>query len=648
MRGGLLRWSGRLSAWWNDSIAAVRQEWRRLAPLAAPWLLGLLVGLPLLWIEAGNITGRGLAQQRDRITNTMVNTILRRIDRLESDVLFLADLPPRFAAPGTDIAADSPLATTFLSFSSSTRRYDKVRWLDETGRERLRVNNHGIARFVPAPALQDKAGRSFFTDTRGLRRGQVYLSELDLNVDDGVIERPFRPTLRAVAPVYYNGQPRGIVVLNARMQDMLDRLVEERERTGFGVYMVSARGSWILGPDPADDWAWQLGSSQRLLPDTDPDLWRAMQRRPAGTWRGWQFSTLRAQLVDHDSAARAMQAGALDIRVLVREDGGALTFAATRWKLMLLALTLFSVWLTVTLIFRVARGMAAESLHLQKVQEANAALTLANERLQRVRDDLVRAERLSSLGMMVAGVAHEMNTPLGSALLALSTAQDGVAALTQRIEQGLRRSDLDAFITQASAALNLATLELRRSSGLVQRFKQVAVDRTTLQRRRFDLAEAILDADPRLRNRDHGRVAFELRLAQGLAMDSYPGPVEQVVSNLVGNALVHAFAQDEAGVVTVTAQPDGEAHVQVVIADSGAGIPAANLPRIFEPFFTTRRNAGGSGLGLHIAHQIVTEVLGGTLEVETQPFDPQNPAAPHGTRFILRLPRRAPAPAPME
>jgi len=562
---------------------------------------------------------------------------------MESDVLFLADLPPHFAEPGIDISAGSPLATTFLSFSSSTLRYDKVRWLDESGRERLRVNNNGVAQLVPASALQDKASRSFFTDTRGMRKGQVYLSELDLNVDEGMIERPFRPTLRAVAPVYYGGAPQGAVVLNARMQDMLENLKDERERTNLGVYLVSAQGSWILGPDPADDWSWQLGSPQRLLPNTNPDLWRAMQRREAGIWRGWQFSTLRAGLAERNDATRARQAGALGIRVLVREDGHALTNAATRGKILLLALTLFSLWLTISLIFRIARGMAAESLHLHELQDANAALTLANERLQRVRDDLARAERLSSLGMMVAGVAHEMNTPLGSALLALSTAQDNVTALKHRVEQGLRRSDLNAFIVQTSEAVKLATLELRRSSRLVQRFKQVAVDRSTLQRRRFDLAEVILDSDPRLRSRDYGgRIAFELKLAQGLAMDSYPGPIEQVISNLVSNALTHAFAQDESGVLVVSAQADGEAFVQVSIADSGGGISAGNLPRIFEPFFTTRRNAGGSGLGLHIAHQIVTEVLGGTIEVETQLPDPQNLAASHGTRFILRLPRYAP------
>lgn len=635
---------GKLAAWWRESIAAIRKEWRRLIPVAAPWVLGLTVGLPLLWLEANNIIGRNLAQTREEVTNLTVNTLLRRLDRMESDALFLADLPAYFAEPGVDIPADSPLATTFLSFSSSTRRYDKVRWLDEEGRERLRVNNNGHAQFASASELQDKAGRSFFTDTRGMQKAEVYFSEFDLNVDEGVIERPFRPTLRAVSPVYYGDTPRGVLVLNARMQDILDRLKEEHERTGLGVYLVSMRGSWILGPDPASDWAWQLDAPQRLLSHTHPELWRTMQRSESGLWRGWQFSTLRAGLAERDRLSlRAKQADAMGIRVLVRADDTVMASAVMRWKLLLLALTLFSIGLTISLVFRIARSMAAESRNLHKLEESNAALVESNERLQRVRDDLVRAERLSSLGMMVAGVAHEMNTPLGSALLALSTAQDGVVELTHRIEEGLRRSDLENFISQASEALDLATHELQRSSGLVQRFKQVAVDRTTLQRRHFDLSEAILDADARLRGREqNGRITFDLHLAPGLAMDSYPGPIEQVISNLVTNALTHGYALDEAGIVTVTAQPDGKDHVQVSVVDHGAGISSTDLPRIFEPFFTTRRGAGGSGLGLHIAHQIVTEVLGGTIHVETTSLDALHPATPRGTRFVLRLPRRAP------
>lgn len=643
MKGGIpsvIRW---LLAWWHESIVAVGKEWKRLTPIAVPWLLGLMIGLPLLWFEADSIIGRNLDQARDQAASATVNTLLRRLDRLESDVLFLSDLPAHFAQPGVDIPADSPLATTLLSFSNSTRRYDKVRWLDNRGRERLRVNNHGTAELVPTTALQDKASRSFFTDTRSMQKAEVYFSELDLNVDDGVIERPYRPTLRAVSTVYFGDTPHGVIVLNARMQDILERLKEERTRTGLGVYLLSGSGSWILGPDPADDWASQLDAPQRLLPKTNPALWSAMQRAESGVWRGWKFSTLRAGLADRGETSRAKQAGALDLRVLVRADDAMLAATTTRWKWLLLVLTLFSVALTISLILRTARGMAAESLHLQKLEEANAALRVANERLQRVRDDLVRAERLSSLGMMVAGVAHEMNTPLGSSLLALSTVQDGVSELTRKIESGLRRSDLDAFIKQASEALDLAAHELRRSSGLVQRFKQVAVDRTTLQRRRFDLSQVILDADPRLRGRDYGgRVTFQLELEPGLEMDSYPGPIEQVISNLITNALTHAYEPDQAGLVIVCAQRHGDAHVEVSVVDSGAGIRDADLPRVFEPFFTTRRSKGGSGLGLHIAHQIVTEVLGGTIRVRSRGIDQAGAGTITGTSFTLRLPRHAP------
>ena len=173
----------------------------------------------------------------------------------------------------------------------------------------------------------------------------------------------------------------------------------------------------------------------------------------------------------------------------------------------------------------------------------------------------------------------------------------------------------------------------------MQRFKQVAVDRTAMERRTFDLAEVVMDADPRLRHWDAtGPIALRLALQEGLVMTSYPGPLEQAVANLLANALTHAFRGRDTGAISLEAIADGPTHVLVRVSDNGNGIDPADLGRVFDPFFTTSRHEGGTGLGLHIVSQIVTEVLGGTLHAENI----VSPRWGTGARFTMRLPREAP------
>ena len=152
----------------------------------------------------------------------------------------------------------------------------------------------------------------------------------------------------------------------------------------------------------------------------------------------------------------------------------------------------------------------------------------------------------------------------------------------------------------------------------------------------------VLDADPRLRKGGLVEgVELTLELEAGVAMDSYPGPLEQVVANLFANALLHGCPPGGPGRIRLSARADGPARVRIDVAHDGQGIAAADLPRIFEPFFTTRRNRGGTGLGLHIVHQIVTEVLGGRIEVHSRRADEAGDG-PAGTCFSLYLPCRGP------
>jgi len=237
-------------------------------------------------------------------------------------------------------------------------------------------------------------------------------------------------------------------------------------------------------------------------------------------------------------------------------------------------------------------------------------------------------------------VAHELNTPIGNSLLMASTLQERSNALARRLQDAtLRRSDLEAYMAATNDASALIVRSLHNAAELVSSFRQVSVDQASDQRRRFDLARACHEIGATMMNtvRRAGH-ALELDVPQGIVMDGYPGPLGQVIINFVNNAMLHAFAAP-GGTMTLQASLL-EGQVRLRFSDNGHGIDAAHVGRIFDPFFTTRMGQGGTGLGLNIAYNIVTTLLGGTIRVESAPGE--------GTAFVLDLPPVAPALAPRQ
>ena len=615
---------------------------RRVLLLVLPWLIVLGLLFPLAWHELTSALEGPLLRDRDDTVQDASDIIVRTLGSLRRDAAFLSDLTSR--QPLADVSAGSGAAQLFVSFATSAQQYDQIRWIDETGNERLRVNlRGGPPVVVPKEGLQYKGDRPYFRNTADLPPGSVYFSELDLNVENGVIERPLEPTLRVASPLVVEGRRRGVVIINYRASRLLDRLAGLSRQQQIGVYLLNAQGYWIRGPLEGDNWAGQLGRSERALGRTDPALWQAVQEGEHGVYRDgngdWAYKQLMpSQDMNLAGVPGRLDDGALGMRLLVRADRNAAS-QAWRWKGVLALILATALAITLRLARQTARNMATRKAHEEELQQANRSLRLANEHLRTVQTELARADRLSSLGLMVAGVAHELNTPLGSATLALSTVQQRLDMLELLLKQGLRKSDLEDYVASSHQALDVVLASLRRSAGIVQRFKQVAVDRTTMEQRQFDLAEILLDADPRLRKWDASHaVQLKLDLAPNLAMESYPGPLEQVIGNLLDNALNHAFVGRTGGIITIRAVADGPDHACIWFSDDGVGVPDASLAHIFDPFYTTRRHAGGTGLGLHIVFQLVHDVLGGSIEAANVPEG--------GMVFKLRLPRKAPLKKP--
>jgi ligand-binding sensor domain-containing protein/signal transduction histidine kinase len=258
----------------------------------------------------------------------------------------------------------------------------------------------------------------------------------------------------------------------------------------------------------------------------------------------------------------------------------------------------------------------------------------AYRQLKETQAQLAAHEKLASLGSLVAGVAHELNTPIGNSLLMASTLQEKTEALSSAFAEGrLKKSDLEAWTAAAMEATNLIVRSLHAAADLVNSFKQVSVDQASTQRRRFDLARACQEIAVTMMNqvRRAGH-ALELRIEPGIVMDSYPGPFGQVLINFINNALLHAFDAPGGTMVLSAARLDAQ-HVRIEFRDDGRGIGQEHLGRVFDPFYTTRMGQGGTGLGLNIAYNIVTSLLGGTIRVESEPGK--------GTAFILDLPLQA-------
>lgn len=261
----------------------------------------------------------------------------------------------------------------------------------------------------------------------------------------------------------------------------------------------------------------------------------------------------------------------------------------------------------------------------EEVRRLNAELeqrvAARTRELSRANDELIRSEKLAALGRMVAGVAHELNTPIGNSLLAASTLGEHTSAFAKEVAGGsLRRSALERFLDETREAGEILQRNLHSAADLIVGFKRLSSDQLSEQRRRFPLREVVDEVLLALRpTLKRSPFSVSSSVAEDIEMNSYPGPLSQVLINLVQNAAMHAFEGRPYGSVSIRAgRVDGHC-VEIAVADDGVGIPSADQKRVFDPFFTTKLGQGGSGLGLTIASNLVTGPLEGKISLESAP-----------------------------
>jgi PAS domain S-box-containing protein len=271
-----------------------------------------------------------------------------------------------------------------------------------------------------------------------------------------------------------------------------------------------------------------------------------------------------------------------------------------------------------------------------EMRKAKDAAEAALRNLRETQNSLIEAEKLAALGRLVAGVAHEVNNPVGISLTVASSLERKTALFAAEVARGdLRRSSLNEFLESSRDASSQLVANLNRAAELITSFKQVAADRNYSDQRVFDLGDlteqVVMSLRPGLRKHN---LTLNVDCQPNLIMNSYPGPYGQVLTNLFLNSVAHAFPDGKPGAVDIQVRESGKDNVEIIFSDNGCGMSLDVRRRAFDPFFTTRRDQGGTGLGLHIVYSIVTNRLGGRLDLDSEPGG--------GTRIQIILPRIAP------
>ncbi len=279
------------------------------------------------------------------------------------------------------------------------------------------------------------------------------------------------------------------------------------------------------------------------------------------------------------------------------------------------------------------------TLQLRKEKEAlNDALQL----LEQTQEQLVESKKMASLGGLVAGVAHEINTPLSNAVIASTHLKEEAAIINQSVEKGeITRSQLIEFLSSTNTACSLLYNNLMRAANLIQSFKKVAVDQSTQNKHLFNAKsyteEVLLSIRPKFKATN---IHIDLKCEKELRIEADPGSYAQILSNLLMNSLSHGYDAGGKGIINITIRrlpkehPEQKSHdltdLQILYSDDGKGMTEETVKQMFEPFFTTQRNTGGTGLGMHIIYNLVTQTLGGKITVKSKQGE--------GVQFLLDIP----------
>lgn len=279
-----------------------------------------------------------------------------------------------------------------------------------------------------------------------------------------------------------------------------------------------------------------------------------------------------------------------------------------------------------------SRLIAENKEYQQSLEKQTKELQREIKDRQKAEKKLVQSEKMAALGDLVAGVAHEINTPIGIGVTGISYLHDTTAAFQKLFESGnAKKSDLENFLSDCKEACQVTLTNLNRAAQLVASFKQIAVDQSNDEKRTFDvknyIEEVLFSLHPRIKKTNH---TILVDCPDKLTVNSFPGAISQILTNLIMNSLLHGFETIEEGKITIGVEPE-KSSITLRYSDNGKGMTPEQRQKIFDPFYTTKRGTGGTGLGMHLVYNLVTEKLRGEIECDS--------TLNKGTLITIRIPK---------
>lgn len=610
--------------------------------IMVPWSLILLL---LAWgsfSQLYELRMRPIAAQHGELLDQLSHQLNRELGYFSQLTLLMKRSEALAQSLPMDAIPDKHrIAQLFTRVSRSSPLISQLRWLDQQGQEQVRVNiADGTAYRVPEPELQNKSQRYYVVAAQGLGENQIYFSPLDLNIEHGTIVTPLEPTLRTVirTGVRDSMQP-GLLILNFNLSSLFQQ-IRRQANTDTEPKMINSSGYWMLHPNPTLEWGFLRNNGEQVVRQQYPELWQYMQQHASG--RGVQlydrlWSYTRIEPVPVEGAASPLTRSGWYL--MMSTPVGRLEALQRELTLPIALITLLLLLGSGLLAHRFAHGEAQRlqllhqlSREQQELSRANHELTAAMQHQQLLQDELVETRKLSALGMTVAGVAHELNTPTGGALVTLSTLEQGRRSLQQAVQTAsLTQAAMDDYLQHTGSGLALIRKHLDKATGLIRSFKRLAIDRSLDDPVSFQLqactGDLINSLHPLFKQRP---IRLEQDLPEDCELFSHPGVLSQTLQNLIENALQHAFSEGMTGHIWLQGRIlDGD-QLELVVRDDGLGVPGDLQPTLFDPFVTSGRGQGHTGLGLHLVHQWVTQLLQGHIRMDS--------TLGQGTRFTLRIP----------
>ncbi len=562
--------------------------------------------------------------------------IIQDVEGLDSDLRVIANLQllRRFLNTGGPELREE-LEQFFLVFCKVKHRYDKIRYLDASGQEIIRINfNNGKPSIVPQDKLQNKASRYFFQDAFGLNRGEIYVSPLDLNIEAGQVETPYKPTIRLGTPVFDSaGHKRGIILLNFLGDYLLTDFRNEIQAGNHGGMLLNRDGFWLSNDHQAEEWGFMLDKSERRFGSDYPDEWHSISNSEAGslhTEKGlFVYSTVRPLLLNQHSSTGSDAVNGPSLEQLSPEDyywkivtfipQATLSQAAfynQPGKQVLLAVLYLSFALAAFIVANVTLNRKrAEQVLIQLRQDTEAAMLAKNEVLIKSCRELeiqrLKAETASRVkSEFLSNMSHEIRTPMNGVLGMLDILRD-----TQ-----MSREQADLVDTAANSAEALLVI-----INNILDFSKLEAGKIDLEYIKFNLPSLVEEVCSLQAGLAHAK-GLELICFLPVELDVYwkgdPTRIRQILINLIGNAVKFT----EQGEISVTVQAYQIQNVgtslRFEVRDTGIGISPETQARLFQAFTqadsSTARRFGGTGLGLSISKTLV-ELMGGAIGVESQP-----------------------------